>query len=85
MVPIPKTPILQPATVSNALAQAHTKSTTVPADSGDVGAPWIETISWVPRAFIYHGFLSHAECDHLIGLALPKVGALRWRQNWLES
>ncbi|PNW83399.1 hypothetical protein CHLRE_05g244700v5 [Chlamydomonas reinhardtii] len=54
-------------------AGAHTKSTTVPADSGDVGAPWIETISWVPRAFIYHGFLSHAECDHLIGLALPKL------------
>lgn len=31
--------------------------------------PWIETISWSPRAFIYHGFLSHEECQHLIHLA----------------
>lgn len=33
----------------------------------------IETISWQPRAFIYHGFLSHAECDHLQELAKQRV------------
>ncbi|KAG1656801.1 hypothetical protein FOA52_011837 [Chlamydomonas sp. UWO 241] len=31
--------------------------------------PWIETIAWRPRAFIYHSFLTHAECDHVIRLA----------------
>ncbi|KAG2430885.1 hypothetical protein HXX76_009858 [Chlamydomonas incerta] len=55
-------------------AGAHTSSTTVPADgAAAAAAPWIETVSWVPRAFVYHGFLSPQECDHLIGLALPKL------------
>uniref|UniRef100_A0A7S0WQJ9 Fe2OG dioxygenase domain-containing protein n=1 Tax=Chlamydomonas leiostraca TaxID=1034604 RepID=A0A7S0WQJ9_9CHLO len=35
--------------------------------------PWIETISWKPRAFIYHGFLSLEECDHLRGVALKRL------------
>ncbi|GFR44544.1 hypothetical protein Agub_g5815 [Astrephomene gubernaculifera] len=34
---------------------------------------WIETISWAPRAFIYHNFLAPEECDHLISLAKPKL------------
>uniref|UniRef100_A0A8R7QJQ1 Uncharacterized protein n=1 Tax=Triticum urartu TaxID=4572 RepID=A0A8R7QJQ1_TRIUA len=28
----------------------------------------VTQISWRPRAFLYSGFLSHAECDHLIKL-----------------
>jgi hypothetical protein len=32
----------------------------------------IETLSWTPRAFLFHAFLSEAECDHLIGLATPQ-------------
>jgi prolyl 4-hydroxylase len=28
----------------------------------------IETISWSPRAFIYHNFLSREEVDHVVGL-----------------
>ncbi|GJP46127.1 hypothetical protein CLOM_g5450 [Closterium sp. NIES-68] len=30
-------------------------------------------ISTQPRAFVYHGFLSDAECDHLIALSEPKL------------
>ncbi|KAG2445040.1 hypothetical protein HYH02_008908 [Chlamydomonas schloesseri] len=62
---------------------SHARSSTVPGDAGGGGdgpsggaadeGPWVETVSWVPRAFIFHGFLTHAECDHLIGLALPKL------------
>lgn len=29
-------------------------------------------LSWQPRAFLYRGFLSDEECDHLISLALGK-------------
>ena len=34
---------------------------------------WIETVSWTPRAFIYHNFLTPDECDHLIALATPTM------------
>lgn len=36
--------------------------------------PWIETLSWKPRAFLYHNLLSEAEADHLIHVAKPFVG-----------
>lgn len=29
----------------------------------------MEQVSWEPRAFLFHKFLSDDECDHLIGLA----------------
>ncbi|KAG2449396.1 hypothetical protein HYH02_005546 [Chlamydomonas schloesseri] len=35
--------------------------------------PWIETISWSPRAFVYHNFLSEAECDHLTDIGNKRV------------
>jgi hypothetical protein len=28
--------------------------------------PWIEQLSWHPRAYLYHHFLSDEECDHII-------------------
>ncbi|GAB2300418.1 Probable prolyl 4-hydroxylase 3 [Dionaea muscipula] len=34
---------------------------------------WVEVLSWEPRAFIYHNFLSKEECDYLIKLAKPKM------------
>lgn len=34
---------------------------------------WIETMSWKPRAYVYHGFLSNEECDHIINLATPRI------------
>jgi len=33
--------------------------------------PWIETVSWHPRAFVFHNFLSTEECDHIVNLAEP--------------
>ncbi|CAJ1973181.1 unnamed protein product [Sphenostylis stenocarpa] len=32
---------------------------------------WTEILSWEPRAFIYHNFLSKEECEYLIELAKP--------------
>ncbi|KAL6993387.1 procollagen-proline 4-dioxygenase [Sarracenia purpurea var. burkii] len=37
------------------------------------GDPWAEVISWEPRAFIYHNFLSKDECEYLINLAKPHM------------
>ncbi|KAJ6813623.1 prolyl 4-hydroxylase 2 precursor [Iris pallida] len=33
----------------------------------------VTQLSWRPRAFLYKGFLSHQECDHLIALARDKL------------
>lgn len=30
---------------------------------------WIQVISWKPRAFIYHNFMSDQECKHIIDVA----------------
>ncbi|KAJ4714122.1 Prolyl 4-hydroxylase alpha-like protein [Melia azedarach] len=35
--------------------------------------PWAEVISWEPRAFVYHNFLSKEECEYLINLAKPTM------------
>eukprot|EP00798_Chlamydomonas_sp_ICE-L_P021598 gene21598-28597_t len=35
--------------------------------------PWIQTIAWKPRAFVYHNFLSHSEAAHIISLASPQM------------
>ncbi|KAF8410368.1 hypothetical protein HHK36_002896 [Tetracentron sinense] len=37
------------------------------------GEQWTEIISWEPRAFIYHNFLSKDECEYLINLAKPHM------------
>ncbi|XP_022751504.1 probable prolyl 4-hydroxylase 10 [Durio zibethinus] len=37
------------------------------------GEHWVEVISWEPRAFIYHNFLSKEECNYLIDLAKPHM------------
>ncbi|XVE82427.1 hypothetical protein DITRI_Ditri16bG0003900 [Diplodiscus trichospermus] len=37
------------------------------------GEQWVEVISWEPRAFIYHNFLSKEECEYLIELAKPHM------------
>jgi prolyl 4-hydroxylase len=40
---------------------------------GERGAQWTEVISWEPRAFVYHNFLSKEECEYLIALAKPHM------------
>lgn len=44
-------------------------------DGGDDGGSeqWVEVISWEPRAFVYHNFLTKEECEHLIELAKPHM------------
>lgn len=44
-----------------------------PAATNDTKKPWIQTISWQPRAFVYHNFLSDEECAHIIKLAAPQM------------
>jgi prolyl 4-hydroxylase len=34
---------------------------------------WIETMSWKPRAFVWHGFLTDDEADHVRNLAAPRM------------
>lgn len=36
----------------------------------------IQTISWKPRAIVYHGFLSEQECRHIINVSHAQVGRL---------
>ncbi|XP_065856763.1 probable prolyl 4-hydroxylase 10 [Euphorbia lathyris] len=37
------------------------------------GERWAEVISWEPRAFVYHNFLTEDECNYLIELAKPHM------------
>ncbi|XP_062144514.1 probable prolyl 4-hydroxylase 10 [Alnus glutinosa] len=48
---------------------------TIHRNDGDEGRgeQWVELISWEPRAFVYHNFLTKEECDHLISLAKPHM------------
>ncbi|XP_021731080.1 probable prolyl 4-hydroxylase 10 isoform X1 [Chenopodium quinoa] len=38
---------------------------------------WVELLSWEPRAFVYHNFLSKEECEYLIKLASPRMEKLQ--------
>ncbi|PSC75136.1 putative prolyl 4-hydroxylase 4 isoform A [Micractinium conductrix] len=40
---------------------------------GNTKHGWVELLSWQPRAFLFHGFLSDAECDHVIATAAPQL------------
>lgn len=40
---------------------------------GERGEQWTEILSWEPRAFLYHNFLSKEECEYLINLARPHM------------
>lgn len=33
--------------------------------------PWVEVVSWRPRSFVYHNFLSAQECDHIVNISKP--------------
>ncbi|XP_058767330.1 probable prolyl 4-hydroxylase 10 isoform X2 [Vicia villosa] len=39
----------------------------------DARERWVEIISWEPRAFLYHHFLTKNECEHLINIAKPSL------------
>ncbi|RZB78885.1 putative prolyl 4-hydroxylase 10 isoform C [Glycine soja] len=43
-------------------------------DDDDVrGEQWVEVVSWEPRAFVYHNFLTKEECEYLIDIAKPNM------------
>lgn len=45
-------------------------------NEGDDNGPrekWVELISWEPRAFLYHNFLTKEECEYLINIAKPHM------------
>ncbi|CAH1435412.1 unnamed protein product [Lactuca virosa] len=42
-------------------------------EMGKRGDQWTEILSWEPRAFVYHNFLSKEECEYLINLAKPHM------------
>jgi hypothetical protein len=35
----------------------------------------VEPVSWKPRAFVFHNFMTEEEADHIVGLAKPFVSA----------
>ena len=56
-----------------ALAMGQEDGKTPPANATHRATPWIEALSWRPRAFLYHNFLSLEECDHIIAVATPSM------------
>ncbi|WRX09059.1 Oxoglutarate/iron-dependent dioxygenase - like 7 [Theobroma cacao] len=60
---------------SNSGDLSSIKRNAVDRSDGDEGQgeQWVEVISWEPRAFIYHNFLSKKECEYLIELAKPHM------------
>ncbi|KAJ4834106.1 putative prolyl 4-hydroxylase 4, partial [Turnera subulata] len=49
-------------------------STSYPATSSSLINPSkVKQVSWKPRAFVYEGFLTDLECDHLISLARSEL------------
>ncbi|KAK8566029.1 hypothetical protein V6N13_021104 [Hibiscus sabdariffa] len=56
------------AEINGSVLQMKTGTSSVPLDPTRV-----TQLSWHPRAFIYKGFLSSEECDHLITLAKDKL------------
>ena len=42
----------------------------------------VKAVSWQPRIFVYRGFLSDAECDHLVGWG---SGRRRFSGRWWRT
>jgi len=42
-------------------------------ETANSSKPWVEALSWDPRAFLYHNFLSKEEAEHLVSLGEPRV------------
>ncbi|CAI5467395.1 unnamed protein product [Closterium sp. Yama58-4] len=40
---------------------------------GNLTEPRVTVLSWKPRAFLYHKFLTPEECNHIISLARPRL------------
>ncbi|KAK7346309.1 hypothetical protein VNO80_20825 [Phaseolus coccineus] len=69
---------LSHANSSNALSKPNdltsiARNTHVSQEDDNQGERWVEIISWEPRAFIYHNFLTKEECEYLINIAKPNM------------
>ncbi|KAI9109604.1 hypothetical protein K1719_019234 [Acacia pycnantha] len=49
------------------------RSTLDKRDGEEKTEQWVELVSWEPRAFVYHNFLTKEECEYLINLAKPHM------------
>nr|CAD1830731.1 unnamed protein product [Ananas comosus var. bracteatus] len=65
-------PFATPSTPSSHRRERSVADTTTDG-LGERGPQWTEVVSWEPRAFIYHNFLSKEECEYLIELATPHM------------
>jgi hypothetical protein len=55
------------------LVESVTFSLDVTAEAESRTDTWMEVVSWLPRAFVLHNFLTESECDHLIKEAKDKL------------
>ena len=53
-------------------AGAPTAGDTYSVEDAERGT-WMELLSWKPRAFAIHNFMTKQECDDLIAIAKPMV------------
>ncbi|KAF5454617.1 hypothetical protein F2P56_024268 [Juglans regia] len=61
-----------PKTANDLSTIVRNKMDRIDADE-EIGEQWMELISWEPRAFVYHNFLTKEECEYLISLAKPHM------------
>jgi len=62
--PVQVTPEIATTKVKNSLVTQPTRLSTIP--PSDPKAPWVERISWAPRVFVYHNFLTSEECEQVV-------------------
>lgn len=63
-----------PAVVALAMLGCATAVTGAEGNGGDQARrPWLEQLSWKPRAYLWHNFLTHEECDHIVKISLPHI------------
>ncbi|CAL9752165.1 unnamed protein product [Musa acuminata subsp. burmannicoides] len=53
------------------VAEVHRSVREARVELQEAGEQWTEVLSWEPRAFLFHNFLSKEECEYLIELAKP--------------
>ncbi|XP_050214958.1 probable prolyl 4-hydroxylase 3 [Mercurialis annua] len=69
-------PISSDDSPPNDLAASYRRMAAERDNNDDLGKrveQWTEILSWEPRAFLYHNFLSKEECEYLIALAKPHM------------
>ncbi|XP_010432225.1 PREDICTED: probable prolyl 4-hydroxylase 8 isoform X3 [Camelina sativa] len=63
----------RPMDLTNVVQTIEESSESYGDEEDSNGDRWVEVISWEPRAFVYHNFLTNEECEHLISLAKPSM------------